>query len=60
MFSGSIMSPIGQISQFDDAIEDIENYIARVDLFFIANSVVKEKKAASFLILVVQKFTNWF
>ena len=55
MFSGSIMSPIGQISQFDDAIEDIENYIARVDLFFIANSVVKEKKAASFLTLVGPK-----
>ena len=49
------MAQIGSIGPYDETAEDIDTYIARVELFFIANSIPNEKKVATFLTLLGSK-----
>ena len=49
------MSTIGNIGPFDDSVEDYTNYLSRVELFFVANSVADDKKVATFLTLAGAK-----
>ena len=50
-----IMSTIGNIDPFDDSVEDFTNYLSRVELFFVTNSVANDKKVATFLTLAGAK-----
>ena len=49
------MTQIGNIEPYDDSSEDIDTYISRIELFFIANSVKDNKQVATFLTLVGPK-----
>ena len=49
------MSPLGHIEQFDDQIEEFENYASRVKLFFKANNIKPEQQTAVFLTLAGPK-----
>ena len=49
------MSQIGHIAPFEESSEDIDTYISRVELFFIANSIKDTKQVATFLTLLGPK-----
>ena len=50
--TGSMAVSIGKIEEFDGAREDWQQYIERLEHFFVANGIAEEKKRAVFLSVI--------
>ena len=46
---------LGNIGAFDEDVEEFENYVSRVKLFFTANAIKDENRVAVFLTLAGPK-----
>ena len=49
------MSLIGNVGSYNEAEEEFESYVSRVELFFDASSIAEDKKVPSFLTLIGPK-----